>query len=239
VKIRNPFLIEALSLGVSLLIRVWMWSLRYQYVALGPRGEPGNDAKTIGDERILYAFWHENILVPAYRFRDEGITVMVSRHADGQLIARAIERLGFHTVRGSTTRGGAHAVRGMVTQGKSFHLAITPDGPKGPRRVCQQGVVAIASMGGRSVMTFGVGFARAKRLKSWDRFALPRPFSKVVLVTGDLIKVPNDLTPEDFEIYRSRIQAELDRVQSLSEELATGTSGKAFTNQVEVVSKAA
>jgi hypothetical protein len=61
----------------------------------------------------------------------------------------------------------------------------------------------------------------------------------VVLVTGDLIKVPNDLTPEDFEIYRSRIQAELDRVQSLSEELATGTSGKAFTNQVEVVSKAA
>ncbi len=238
-KIRNPFVIEALSFGVSLLIRVWMWSLRYSYVALGPRGEPGNDSKTIGEERILYAFWHENILVPAYRFRDEGITVMVSRHADGQLIARAIERLGFHTVRGSTTRGGAHAVRGMITQGKSFHLAITPDGPKGPRRVCQQGVVAIASLGGRSVMSFGVGFARAKRLKSWDRFALPRPFSKVVLVTGDLVPIPQSLSPEDFEIYRCRIQTELDRVQALAEELAEGVSNKAVPNPMETSSKAA
>lgn len=232
-------MIEALSLAVSLLIRVWMWSLRYSYVASGPRGEPGNDAKTIGEERILYAFWHENILVPAYRFRDEGITVMVSRHADGQLIARAIERLGFHTVRGSTTRGGAHAVRGMVTQGKSFHLAITPDGPKGPRRVCQQGVVAIASMGGRSVMTFGVGFARAKRLKSWDRFALPRPFSKVVLVTGDLIPVPQNLSPEDFETYRSRIQAELDRVQSKAEEMAEGAAKPGEPKTGSTVSRAA
>lgn len=232
-------MIEALSLGVSLLLRVWMWSLRFTYVPLGPRADPGRDAKSIGEEKFLYAFWHENILVPAYRFRDQGITVMVSRHADGQLIARAIERLGFHTVRGSTTRGGANAVRGMVTQGKSFHLAITPDGPKGPRRVCQQGVVAIASMAGRSVMTFGVGFARAKRMKSWDRFALPRPFSKVVLVTGEIIRVPNNLTPEDFEIYRNRIQAELDRVQSLSEELAEGASGKVVANPEVVVSKAA
>lgn len=114
-------------------------TLRYRYEPLFPGLEPRWNAKDIGPNRYVYAFWHENILVPAYRMRNLDIAVLISRHADGQLIARAVEWLGFQTVRGSSTRGGVLAIKGMVAQARKFHLAITPDGPKGPRRKCQQG----------------------------------------------------------------------------------------------------
>ncbi len=156
-KIRNPVLIEALALGVSLLIRVWNWTLRYQFEPLSPGLEPRWNAKLIGPNRYIYAFWHENILVPAYRMRNLDIAVLISRHADGQLIARAVEWLGFQTVRGSSTRGGVPAIKGMVAKARQYHLAITPDGPKGPRRKCQEGVAAIASITQRSVVPFAVG----------------------------------------------------------------------------------
>ena len=220
VKIRNPILIEALALSVSLLIRVWNLTLRYRYEPLFPGLEPRWNAKDIGPNRYVYAFWHENILVPAYRMRNLDIAVLISRHADGQLIARAVEWLGFQTVRGSSTRGGVLAIKGMVAKARKFHLAITPDGPKGPRRKCQQGVAAIASLTGRSVVPFAVGYSKAKRLKSWDQFALPLPFSKVVFVIGEPIPVPPNLNEEDLEVYAGRIQAGIDKAQAKADESA-------------------
>lgn len=218
-KIRHPALIEVLSLGVSLLIRFWMWTLRFRYVPLERPLDPRTD---LDGKRYLYAFWHENMLVPAFQFRDLGIAVLISRHADGQLIARAIERLGFTTVRGSSTRGGVEAIKGMIRQSQNGHIAITPDGPKGPRRVAQQGVSFIASLSGKEVIPFGVGFARAWRLKSWDRFVLPVPFSRVVLMTGKPLAVPSGLDESDLEFWRKTIQMEMDRVQDAADRSVQG-----------------
>ncbi len=221
-KIRNPILIEALALSVSLLIRVWNWTLRYRYEPLFPGLEPRWNAKDIGLNRYVYAFWHENILVPAYRMRHLDIAVLISRHADGQLIARAVECLGFQTVRGSSTRGGILAIKGMVSKAQQFHLAITPDGPKGPRRKCQLGVAAIASLTGRSVVPFAVGYSKAKRLKSWDQFVLPLPFSKVVFVIGEPIPVPPNLSEGELEFFAGRIQDGIDKAQARGDQAASG-----------------
>lgn len=227
-KIRHPLLVESASLGISLLIRFWIWTLRYRYIPLGPSFHPrGNSSGKTGEsgkdkKKYLYSFWHENILVPAYQFRDQKISVLISRHADGQMIARAVERLGFTTVRGSSTRGGVEAIKGMVRTSRDQHIAITPDGPRGPRRKVQMGVAYIASLSGQEVVTFGVGYASAWRLKSWDRFVLPKPFGKVILMTGEAIFVPRSLTEEQLEQYRLKIQAEMDRVQTLAEEAALG-----------------
>lgn len=218
-KIRNPLLIEILSFAVSILIRVWMATLRFRYEPLGPCLDP---RKNKDGRKFLYAFWHENILVPAYQFRDLGIAVLISKHADGQLIARAVERLGFATARGSSTRGGVEALKGMIRQAQKANIAITPDGPRGPRRKAQSGVAYLASATGCPVVPFAVGFGSARRLKSWDRFALPTPFSRVWLLTGDPIEVPANLDENRLDHFLKLIQDELDRLQILAEQRASG-----------------
>ncbi len=159
-KIRHPMLIKALGFAVGWLVRLWIGTLRYRYRPMGANLDP-NQPNLRG--RYLYAFWHENILVPAYHYGRRDIHVLISQHADGQLIAEACRHLGFRVVRGSATRGGARAIRQMQRLSRSAHLAITPDGPRGPRRKVQPGVVYLAALTGLPIVPFGVAFARAWR----------------------------------------------------------------------------
>ncbi|MGH7225533.1 MAG: lysophospholipid acyltransferase family protein, partial [Gemmataceae bacterium] len=154
-KIRHPLLIKAMGFAIGWLVRLWIGTLRYRYRPMGPNLDP-NQPHFQG--RYLYAFWHENILVPAYQYGRRDIHVLISEHADGQLIAEACRHLGFRVVRGSATRGGARAVRQMVRRSRSAHLAITPDGPRGPRRQVQPGVVYLAALTGLPIVPFGIAF---------------------------------------------------------------------------------
>src|SRR5262249_262863 len=114
-KIRNQRLIWAVaSLGARFL-KTWLWTLRYTYQPSGPNCDPHCTAP---GERYIYAFWHENLLLPAYCYGRSDIHVLISQHADGQLIAEVCHRMGFRTVRGSTTRGGVEAVRQMLKVGQ-------------------------------------------------------------------------------------------------------------------------
>jgi len=149
------------------------------------------------DQRILYAFWHGRLLSLVHDRARAGHAVLISTHRDGEYIARLIEAYGFTTVRGSSTRGGAQAARDMVRAGRDGRdMAVTPDGPKGPAEECKAGVLALARLGGYPVIPIGISASRAWRLKSWDRFLVPKPFSKVVVVYGAPIRVPRDLTRE-------------------------------------------
>lgn len=129
----------------------------------------------------VYAFWHEALLACAYRFRGLGIAILISRSFDGELIARTVERMGFVAVRGSSSRGGAAGLRGMAEAYAAGHIcAFTADGPKGPRRVAKAGPVQLAELAGATwVGCFHAEPASAWRLGSWDRFAIPRPFTTV------------------------------------------------------------
>jgi lysophospholipid acyltransferase (LPLAT)-like uncharacterized protein len=173
----------------------------------------------------VYAFWHGRLLVPAYAFRGSGVSVMVSRHADGEVIARVAERLGFGTVRGSTTRGGAAALHdaiGVLRSGRA--AAFTPDGPRGPREVAQPGAVFAASRAGAPLVPAGIGVRRAWVFGSWDRFRIPKPFTTVVVLAGEPLLPPADVSDGALEEWRLRFERSL---HALNEEADRRASGKA------------
>lgn len=218
-KIRHPALIKAMGFAIGWLVRLWIGTLRYRYRPLGPNVDPNQPGF---QGRYLYAFWHENILVPAYHYGRRDIHVLISEHADGQLIAEACRHLGFRVVRGSATRGGARAVRQMVRRSRSAHLAITPDGPRGPRRQVQLGVVYLAALTGLPIVPFGIAFERAWRMSSWDRFAVPCPWSAAVCVTAEAIVVPQDVRKDQLEQYRQRVQQAMDAASETAERIVRG-----------------
>lgn len=129
----------------------------------------------------VFCFWHESLLAAAWRFRGIGIAILISRSFDGELIARTVERLGFVAVRGSSSRGGAAGLRGMAEAYAAGRIcAFTADGPKGPRRVAKAGAVQLAELAGAPwVGCFHPEAERCWRLRSWDRFVIPMPFSTV------------------------------------------------------------
>ena len=97
------------------------------------------------------------------------------------------------------------------------HVVVTPDGPRGPRRVVQQGPVYVASRTGMKVVCAGIGYRRPWRLDSWDRFAVPRPFTAARILIGEGMVVPPGLKATQLEPYRLRVQAEMDRLNAAAE----------------------
>lgn len=135
---------------------------------------------------FIFALWHGHLLAQTWLRRGEGITVMISEHRDGEIIARLVESWGYRTVRGSTSRGAGRALLGMVRDiqsGKEF--AITPDGPRGPAGVAQGGVLLASERAKAPIVTMRSEVTRAWRLGSWDRFMIPKPFAKVRVTYGE------------------------------------------------------
>jgi hypothetical protein len=146
------------------------------------------------------------------------MVVLISSHADGQLLESLIRRLGMGAVQGSSTRGGVKAVRELCREDSPWrHIAVTPDGPRGPRRVVQPGLVYIASRTGMAIRPVGVAYGRCWRTKSWDQFAIPKPWTKGVSILGPHIFVPPDLPAEGLEEYRIRVQTEMDKATATAQ----------------------
>ena len=142
------------------------------------------------------------MLVPAYTARNLGIKVLVSRHADGEYITQVIERLGFTTVRGSTTRGGAKALLTMIKDSaEGTAIAITPDGPKGPRFTVQPGIIYLSQKTGVPIIPTSLGLTSYWELPSWDKFRIPKPFSKAALIYGEPIHIPPKLSKSEVEAF--------------------------------------
>ena len=216
-KLRHPWLIKACGLVGAWVVRLWIGTLRYRFRSLGPDVRPGRSG---AGERYIYAFWHENLLLPAYHYGRPDVYVLISQHADGQLIAEVCRRLHFSLVRGSTTRGGIEAVRRMLRLSREAHLAVTPDGPRGPRRRVQPGLVYLAAHTGLPIVPAGIGFRRPWRLRSWDRFALPRPWSWATCITAEPICVPADVGKEQLEVYRRQVEEKLGWATDLAQRWA-------------------
>jgi len=156
---------------------------------------PEYSAALARGERFVYAFWHSALLPLAVLHRHEGIAVLVSRHRDGELITRIIERLGFVAARGSSTRGGEAGVRGMLAwAGQDRHLAVTPDGPRGPAEQVKPGALYLAERTGRRMVPIGVAADRTRAFRSWDRFRVPWPFARVLVSHGAPFAPPHSLT---------------------------------------------
>lgn len=199
----------------AVIIRLLGMTLRYEDLA-----EPGVTPGYAIPGPTVFAFWHRCLLASAHRFKDLDIAILISSSFDGELIARTVELLGFRAIRGSSSRGGAAGLRNMQLAYEAGHrCAFTADGPRGPKFVAKAGAAQLAnSVGdldtdGRPVGTWvGCFYAlpeRAWELKSWDRFLIPKPFSRVVLTWPRHIPAG--------EVTTDAVQAALDRAVAMTE----------------------
>jgi hypothetical protein len=157
--------------------------------------------------RPIMAFFHGRVLTATYFFRDRGIVVMISENFDGEWIARIIERFGFGTSRGSSSRGGQRALLRLkrdMEQGRPAGFAV--DGPRGPARKVQPGVVWLAKLTGNPVVPFHMEASRHLSLRSWDRTQIPLPFSTVALAVGTPIEVSTDADEAAIDLKRLEVE---------------------------------
>jgi lysophospholipid acyltransferase (LPLAT)-like uncharacterized protein len=216
-KIRNRHLIRAAGWLGTKASKCLIRSQRIDHHRIGDGRSP-RELPPGSTVRHIYAIWHENLLLPTVHFGDPSLAVLISKHADGQILGSLITAMGMGMVQGSTNRGGIAAVRELINDPNARrHLAVTPDGPRGPRREVQPGCVYVASRAGMSIICVGVGYRRPWRLKSWDRFAVPKPGGRATCILADPIVVPAGLKSEQLEVYRRQVQAEMDRVSTAAE----------------------
>jgi len=161
---------------------------------------------------VISAFWHGHMLIPLVIFRNRPITVLVSRSRDGERIARVARHFGLGAVRGSTSRGASVAMKELfqLARKNSTHIAVTPDGPRGPRHQVAPGVIYLAQKTGLPILPMAVGLDRYWVPPSkWDEFLVPRPFAQGLVRAGELFWVPAELSSEQMEQYRQRLQDEM------------------------------
>jgi lysophospholipid acyltransferase (LPLAT)-like uncharacterized protein len=171
---------------------------------------------------FLLAFWHRHLLLMRYAYRGRKMSVLVSRSRDGELIARVMARLGIDTCRGSSSRGAAAGLRELLRAARSgSDLAITPDGPRGPLRVVQPGVVLAAAASRLPLIPVAMAASRAHELRSWDRMPIPMPGSRVEVVYGAPLAVPRDADPAE---WAPRVGAALIDAEQRAEAFARGGS---------------
>lgn len=200
-----------LGTGAAWLIRALRATVRIEH-----HGNEALLAAQATGERPVYAFWHRHLLLMVYSWQGSGpVSVLISQHRDGSLVARAMESFGLGAVRGSTSRGATGALRAMIRNARAGHtLAFTPDGPRGPVGEVKVGVIAAAAAAGRPVQPIALAASRAWRLRSWDRFVVPKPFSRVAFTYGELMPVPRD---GDFEAAARDLARRLDDLEQQAE----------------------
>lgn len=143
-----------------------------------------------GEKNAIFAFWHGRMmLLPAIN-PPRKMHVLISEHRDGRLISQVIHHFGQDTVVGSSSKGGSEAVRNIVRiLKKGDNISITPDGPRGPNQTAEAGIVTIARLSGKPVLPVTFSASRNKRLKSWDRFMVAKPFGRIVFCIGAPIMI--------------------------------------------------
>lgn len=169
-----------------------------------------------GGRRVVGELWHRGLFCAAWRFRDRGVAVPVSRSADGERIAAVLDRLGYGpSPRGSSSRGGVAALAGTLRAARSGRsVAVLCDGPRGPARVCKPGVVAAARASGLAIHPIGVAARPAIAFGSWDGTLLPLPFARVVFACGAPLAVPRGTDREALEAHRAALERELERLDA-------------------------
>jgi len=159
---------------------------------------------------FVYTLWHGRMVLPILAHLHEDIVTMASRSKDGEIIARWLLRNGYIPARGSTKKGGGAALQEMIDLVRAGHrAALTVDGPNGPPRVVQPGVVRLARETGAWILPLTGSSSRPWFLRSWDRYLVPKPFSRCVVAYGEPFAVEPASSDEEVTL---RIGAALDGI---------------------------
>jgi lysophospholipid acyltransferase (LPLAT)-like uncharacterized protein len=182
----HPTLLPLVPIPAAWLVKTVCGTLRVQVL-----GEDLAAARQVRRQTAIYAFWHGQLLYLMYRYRGSGIHILVSRSRDGELLSRILRHFGLPTIRGSSSRGGRRSLLALVRQTRhGSSVAIAPDGPRGPRHRAQAGIIALARLAAVPIIPVAVGARWKVEFRSWDRFLLPLPCSRVVIAYGAPMLVP-------------------------------------------------
>ena len=214
-RVREWLLVNLAPLPAALLLKGLHATLDIRTV-----GREGLEALKASGGRYMMAFWHGTLLLMVYAHVGDvrRLTFLVSWHRDGELITRIIRYFGPEPTRGSTTRGGIRALHGLLKKAKEgYDVAFTPDGPRGPARQAQEGVVQTARLSGLPIVPIGMAARRKKVMRSWDGFIVPYPFTRVVFAYGTPISVPRELDAAGVESVRVEVEGALNRAMAQAE----------------------
>ncbi len=194
-------------LGAAIL-RVLLATVRFKFE------DPSELSKNSIKKPLIICFWHNRILgitlafLRCYPHRvRKGVNVLTSASRDGEVLAQIMGQLGMGSVRGSSSRRGSRAVRELIDLIENgCDVAITPDGPRGPRYSFGPGAISLAQLTGSPLTAMHAKFSRSFRMKTWDGFIIPWPFSQVSVTVDPPVYVPRKLDDKEFETTRSRME---------------------------------
>ncbi len=217
-KIKSQFVTRFGGFAIAQLARHWMKTLDYQSAMYD---ESVDLVHPDFESPAIFLFWHEYIPFPFYLRGHCDLAMLLSRHQDAEWLSQAARHMGFETIRGSTNRGGVAALRELVSAGRMQNLAITPDGPRGPRRRLAPGAIYLSSKIGVPLIALGFGYDRPWRYRrAWDQFAIPRPYSRARVVVSPPIQIPPDLSREQLDECRVQVEGTLNCLTSCAEQWA-------------------
>ena len=212
-----PILYSLIAISAAWLIKAMCATLRIRVVR-------GDIEQTVRARRrnVIYAFWHGHLLYLMYRYRGSGVCILVSQSRDGEVLSRILRRFGLPTIRGSSSRGGRRSLLELVRRARAgASVGIAPDGPRGPRHHAQSGLITLARLAEVPIIPVAVGAGWKIEFRSWDRFLLPLPGSRVVVAYGEPVVVPSDADAAGLEQKRQELEGKL---LKLTEEVTLATS---------------
>jgi hypothetical protein len=183
---------------------LWLWAKSTRMKIIGEK-----DYRRLRKEGkpVIFLVWHGRIFIVPYFFRRRGIMPLISPSKDGEIAARIMSRWGYKILRGSGSHAVIKAWGEMIAELKDGgELIIVPDGPRGPNREMKLGGIKLAQESGAVLVPFTFSSSKKKFLKSWDKFLMFLPFSRVVAVYGEHFTVPRDLKEDELEALRRNIE---------------------------------
>ena len=171
---------------------------------------------------ILYAFWHQRFLYLIYHFKKSNGRVLISYSKDGEMIARVVESFGIVPVRGSSSRGRISSTREIIEVLEKGHIVgIATDGPRGPIYNVKLGIIQIAKSTGMPILPVTVGAEKKWSFNSWDRFIVPKPFSRICMKYGEPMFVEQDSSDDVLEEKRKELESRLLKITNEADAMYT------------------
>ena len=221
-RIRHPLINSTLSAGMTSSFRMLFRTLRLEFDFEVPESNPYQPAQ---GTTYIYSVWHDSMVVPVFAGKQPATMALVGQHNDGSYVANILKSAGIPSVRGSSSNGGAAALRKLIAETKDHHIVITPDGPRGPRRELKPGLTYLAAKTGKPLVPTAFASTRSWSMKgSWTDLMIPRPFSRVVALTGKPIEVPKKASREELDEYTAQLQTAMDELNAKAEQMVSESS---------------
>ena len=193
--------------------------LLHRTMTIEARGREVLDAARRSPGHYILCFWHSRFVLMPYAYPGGRIVVLSSDHRDAEALVRVLRKFGIEQARGSTSRRSLTGMRQILRKvEEGCDVGMTPDGPKGPRRQVQPGVVAVARFTGLPIVPVGFSAFPARRLKTWDRTLVPKFFSRGLFLYGEPIVVPREAGEDEQERLRGVLEDALDRVTDAADD---------------------